>query len=125
MLADARRRAQDLLSRPLLERIAGLERQSRGHTSVDEPWRPLTIREFEVARLIGAGRTNAEIAAELTIAPKTVSAHVEHVLAKLDMRRRAEVATWVASVRRPGRPPIPGVSRPAEEPVSARRLVAS
>ena len=77
----------------------------RGHTIQDEPWRPLTIREFEVARLIGAGRTNGEIAAELAIAPKTVSAHVEHVLAKLDMRRRAEVATWVATVRRPGRVP--------------------
>ena len=125
VLADARRRAQDLLSRPLLERVAGLERQALGHASTDEPWRPLTIREFEVARLIGAGRTNAEIAAELTIAPKTVSAHVEHVLAKLDMRRRAEVATWVASVRRPGRPPIAPVSRSVDQPASARRLVAS
>ncbi len=108
MLADARRRAQDLLSRPLLERAAALERQARGHTSVAEPWRPLTIREFEVARLIGAGRTNAEIAAELAIAPKTVSSHVEHVLGKLDMRRRAEIATWVAHVNHPSRRSVSG-----------------
>jgi DNA-binding CsgD family transcriptional regulator len=108
ILADARRRAQDLLSRPLLERTSGLERQARGYTSVAEPWRPLTIREFEIARLIGAGRTNLEIAAELEIAPRTVSSHVEHVLAKLDMRRRAEIATWVARVNEPARRPVPG-----------------
>jgi len=57
----------------------------------------LTIREFEVARLIADGLTNAEIAAELSIAPKTASAHVEHILAKLGVARRAEIATWVAS----------------------------
>jgi DNA-binding CsgD family transcriptional regulator len=105
VLADARRRAQDLQSRPLLDSVAALERRARGHAIPDEPWRPLTIREFEVARLIGAGRTNGEIAAELAIAPKTVSSHVEHVLAKLDMKRRAEVATWVATISRPGRLP--------------------
>jgi len=106
--ADARRRAQELLSRPLLERAAALERQARGHASVAEPWRPLTIREFEVARLIGAGRTNADIAAELAIAPKTVSSHVEHVLGKLDLRRRAEIATWVAQVNHPARRSVAG-----------------
>ena len=44
---------------------------------------PLTVREFEVARLIAAGLTNAEIAEELATRPKTASAHVEHILAKL------------------------------------------
>lgn len=32
-------------------------------------------------------------------APKTVSTHVEHVMAKLGVNRRAEVAAWVASRR--------------------------
>ena len=59
------------------------------------------MREFEVARLIADGRTNAEIAAELSIAPRTASAHVEHILAKLGVARRAEIATWVATVTRP------------------------
>jgi DNA-binding NarL/FixJ family response regulator len=68
------------------------------HGSFDEPWRPLTTREFEVARLIAAGQTNAEIAFELSIASKTASAHVEHILAKLGVARRAEIATWVATV---------------------------
>lgn len=61
-------------------------------------WSPLTAREFEVARLIAEGRTNPEIARELSVAPKTVAAHVEHTLAKLGVGRRAEIATWVASV---------------------------
>jgi len=64
----------------------------------DEPWRPLTAREFEVGRLISAGLTNGEIATSLSIAPKTASAHVEHILAKLGLARRAEVAAWVARV---------------------------
>ena len=65
---------------------------------MDEAWRPLTSREFEVARLIADGMTNSEIAGALNIAPKTASAHVEHILAKLGVARRAEIATWVAAV---------------------------
>jgi DNA-binding CsgD family transcriptional regulator len=47
---------------------------------------------------VADGRTNAEIAGELSIASKTASAHVEHILAKLGVARRAEIATWVATV---------------------------
>jgi len=46
-----------------------------------------------------AGLTNAQIAAELVLSPKTVSAHVEHILAKLGVARRAEIAAWAATVR--------------------------
>ena len=50
-----------------------------------------------MARLVATGSTNREIAAALTIAPKTVAAHVEHILAKLGVSRRAQVAAWIAS----------------------------
>ncbi|MEJ7697313.1 MAG: helix-turn-helix transcriptional regulator [Candidatus Limnocylindrales bacterium] len=50
---------------------------------------------------IAAGMTNGEIAGELAIAPKTASAHVEHILAKLGVSRRAEIATWVANIALP------------------------
>jgi DNA-binding CsgD family transcriptional regulator len=63
-----------------------------------EPWAPLTAREFEVARLVTEGLTNPLIAAELGVAPKTVAAHVEHILAKLGVGRRAEIAAWTAAV---------------------------
>ncbi len=97
-LAEVRARATALESAPLLARADELARASRGHSAHDEPWRPLTVREYEVARLIAAGMTNGQIAAELSVSPRTVSAHVEHVLAKLGAARRTEIASWVATM---------------------------
>jgi DNA-binding CsgD family transcriptional regulator/tetratricopeptide (TPR) repeat protein len=62
-----------------------------------EPWDPLTAREFEVARLIAEGCTNGKIAEDLGVTRKTVASHVEHILAKLGVGRRAEIAAWTAS----------------------------
>jgi DNA-binding CsgD family transcriptional regulator len=97
IVADVRATATGLGSGPLLVRTDELAKAGRGRGFEDEPWRPLTVREFEVARLIAEGLTNSEIALRLDIAPKTVSAHVEHILAKLGAARRAEVASWVAT----------------------------
>ena len=57
---------------------------------------PLTAREEEVAALVAEGLTNAEIAARLGLAPKTVDAHVEHIRNKLGVRSRAQIAVWAA-----------------------------
>lgn len=95
LLGAARATAEALGSRPLIARADEL---ARGRGSAEEPWRPLTAREFEVARLIAEGLTNIEIADRLTIAPKTASAHVEHILAKLGVTRRAEIAAWTATI---------------------------
>ncbi len=89
-----------LQSPVLADRADGLLRMARGHAPDDEPWRPLTAREYEVARLIGEGMTNGEIADSLGIAPKTASSHVEHILAKLGASRRTEIATWTSNVER-------------------------
>jgi DNA-binding CsgD family transcriptional regulator len=102
---DARALALKLESPVLGERVDAVLRMARGHAPDDEPWRPLTSREFEVARLIGEGMTNAEIADALDIAPKTASSHVEHILAKLGVTRRAEIAAWTATVTRPATSP--------------------
>jgi DNA-binding CsgD family transcriptional regulator len=99
--ADVRARASSLGSAPLLARADELAKASRGHASDEEPWRPLTVREYEVARLIAGGLTNSEIAAELSVSPRTVGAHVEHVLAKLGAGRRTEIASWVAGSASP------------------------
>ena len=52
----------------------------------------LTAREIDVLRLLAAGRTNAQIAADLYISPKTASVHVSNILAKLDVGNRVEAA---------------------------------
>ncbi len=93
--------ATALGSQPLLARGEELRRLSRGHGILAEPWHPLTAREFEIARLIAQGQTNAQIAEELVVSPKTVSAHVEHILAKLAVARRAEIAAWTAMIEHP------------------------
>jgi DNA-binding CsgD family transcriptional regulator/tetratricopeptide (TPR) repeat protein len=56
---------------------------------------PLSARELEVARLVATGSTNREIAQSLTISPKTASSHIEHILTKLGVSRRSEIAAWV------------------------------
>jgi DNA-binding NarL/FixJ family response regulator len=57
----------------------------------------LSAREREVARLVASGATNPEIAAALFLSRKTVERHVSNVLAKLDVRNRAELARRFAS----------------------------
>jgi len=57
---------------------------------------PLSQREFEVAACIARGLTNRDIAAELVIAEGTVASHIGHILAKLGLASRAQVAVWAA-----------------------------
>jgi DNA-binding NarL/FixJ family response regulator len=47
--------------------------------------------------VVALGLTNKKIAVALTISPKTVAAHVEHILDKLGFARRAQIATWAAT----------------------------
>ena len=47
---EARTVASGLDSQPLADRADALQRMARGRVAVDEPWRPLTVREFAVAR---------------------------------------------------------------------------
>jgi non-specific serine/threonine protein kinase len=56
----------------------------------------LSPRETEVAALLGRGLTNKQIAAELVVSPTTVRSHVEHILAKLDLTSRAQIAVWAS-----------------------------
>jgi DNA-binding CsgD family transcriptional regulator len=112
--ADGLRRAADLAAslgaRPLSEQIAILARRARiwlpgpgeagGRTSAagaDDPG--LTGRERDVLRLVAAGRSNREIAAELFISPKTASVHVSNILGKLGAASRGEAAAKAHALR--------------------------
>jgi DNA-binding NarL/FixJ family response regulator len=59
----------------------------------------LTAREFEVLRLVAAGRSNREIAGELFISVKTASVHVSNILGKLGVASRGEAAAAAHRLR--------------------------
>ncbi|NDL55710.1 response regulator [Phytoactinopolyspora mesophila] len=54
----------------------------------------LTPREREVIALIGAGLSNTEIAAELTLGEGTIKTHVGHIFTKLGLRDRAAAVVF-------------------------------
>lgn len=58
----------------------------------------LTPREQEVLRLISVGSTNREIAQQLYISEGTVKTHVTHLLNRLNLRNRSQLAIYANSV---------------------------
>ena len=56
----------------------------------------LTPRETEVLRLLARHLTDKEIAAALSLSPRTVMHHVSSLLAKLGVETRREAAAWAA-----------------------------
>lgn len=81
------------LRRQLHEALA--RRDSATSTAADTG---LTAREREIVLLVAQGKTNAEIAAELWVAPSTVKKHLENVYVKLGVGRRAAAAQLVRAV---------------------------
>jgi predicted ATPase/DNA-binding CsgD family transcriptional regulator len=59
----------------------------------------LTPREQEVAELIAQGRTNRQIATTLVITERTADTHVQHILNKLGVNSRAQIAAWAVEHR--------------------------
>ena len=56
----------------------------------EEPLGQLTEREREVLALMAEGRSNAAIAAQLVVTPRTVEAHIRQILSKLDLRESSD-----------------------------------
>lgn len=59
----------------------------------------LTARELEVLTLVGAGKANKEIAAELRISERTARTHVSNILRKLGLGSRTQAALWAVRER--------------------------
>ena len=59
----------------------------------------LSPREREVAGLVAEGRSNGEIGTALVIAARTADTHVGHILSKLGLHTRAQIAAWIVEHR--------------------------
>lgn len=70
-----------------------------GKTEKKDPLAELTGQEREVFHLIGEGLTNRQIAERMFLAEKTIKNYVSHILAKLDMQRRTQVAVMATKLR--------------------------
>jgi DNA-binding NarL/FixJ family response regulator len=54
----------------------------------------ITRREREIAALIAEGLTNAELGDRLTLTEGTIGNHVAHILRKLGLKSRTQIAVW-------------------------------
>jgi DNA-binding NarL/FixJ family response regulator len=82
------------VTRRLIDRVAGGEQDTR-RDAARRKFDSLAGRERTVAIEIGAGRSNAEIAARHHIGLATVKTHVSAILTKLDLNNRVQVAVLV------------------------------
>jgi DNA-binding CsgD family transcriptional regulator len=91
LVADAARQASELGMGPIARRAGKLIEE----LDAAKPSTPLTRREGEVARLVAKGLTNREIAEHLFLSERTAQNHVQHILTKLDLSNRSQIAVWV------------------------------
>ena len=66
-----------------------------GPSGDDTPTEALTSREREIAVLVARGLSNRQIAERLAISTGTVNAHVQHILGKLRVPKRAAIGAWI------------------------------
>jgi DNA-binding CsgD family transcriptional regulator len=78
---------------PQQEPIEVFEPNLDGHSEA------ITPREREVAELIAQGLTNEQIAERLVLTPGTVANHVAHILSKLRLQSRVQVAVKIANAK--------------------------
>jgi predicted ATPase/DNA-binding NarL/FixJ family response regulator len=101
LLADALKTAQELGMNQLYDEVVasqtGLPPDPVLTQAQVEPAGPLTPREREVAELVAQGLTNREIAAQLYLSERTAQNHVQHILTKLDLSNRSQIAVWITT----------------------------
>jgi len=75
-----------------LESAPGEDRRQQGSRQGTD--NPLTPREVEIVSLIAGGATNREISTVLMLSENTVKNHIKHILDKLHVQNRTQVAAW-------------------------------
>jgi len=78
---------------PAVARLLAQRMRSKKDPAADLA-EPLTDRERDVIRLLGQGRSNKEIGAELFITERTARTYVSNVLGKLGLASRTQAALW-------------------------------
>ncbi len=79
---------QTAIQLALADEPAGISRRTPART-------PLTKREIQVAELVAHGLTNRQIADTLHITPRTAGAHLDHIMTKLAVNNRVQIAAWI------------------------------
>jgi DNA-binding CsgD family transcriptional regulator len=95
-LTVARDQAISLGMTPFVTKIADLSSQLQAAVGGNG----LTRREREVADLVAQGMTNRDIARTLVLSERTAQSHVQHILTKLGMSNRSQIAVWVTHRRK-------------------------
>lgn len=102
---------QPMISARSLQRLVALARlpeeepaETRDPSVPSPPPQYVTAREWEVARCIAQGLTNAEIAETLFLSPTTVKTHLASLFAKLHVTNRVQLAIRVLEAERRGAP---------------------
>lgn len=75
-----------------LDKLLADEPDGAEFPSKSGPNQSVTARELQVLRLVAAGRTNREIAAELAISERTVERHISNIFTKLGVSNRTAAA---------------------------------
>jgi len=79
------------VTQKVLERVRSL-----GSRRPDDSLASLSDQEQKILLLIAEGKTNKEIAGDIFLSDKTVKNYVSSILSKLNLRRRAEAAAFIA-----------------------------
>jgi DNA-binding CsgD family transcriptional regulator len=71
----------------------GIRRGPRAkHRQAQAGWNSLTPTETKIAGMVAESMSNRQIAEQLVLSPRTVGTHVSHILAKLGVRSRIDIA---------------------------------
>jgi DNA-binding CsgD family transcriptional regulator len=92
-LGDALAIVERLGARPDVELVRHALGRIRGRVPAGHA---LTAREREVLALLAEGLSNAAIAGRLYLSERTIEVHVSHILHKLMLESRSQLAAWVA-----------------------------